>query len=160
MVGGKRLLRRGRGNADGLALALAGTGVGARALAADREAAEVAETAVALDRLEALQVLGDVAAEVAFALIAHADDVLDDLVELLLGEVLRPHGGIEAEGLADLGGPAGADTVDVAEGDLYFLVVGNVYAEDSRHGVRAVWKVGKRSELEGSEGIGKQKMRG
>ena len=56
------LLGRRGGDADGLALALAGTGVGARTLSANREAAEVAETAVALNGLKALQVLGDVAA--------------------------------------------------------------------------------------------------
>jgi hypothetical protein len=113
----------------------------------------VAETAVALDRLEALQVLRDVAAKVAFALVAHAYDVLDDLVQLLFRKILSAHGRIKAESFANLSGAAGADTIDIAERDLYFLVVGNVYAEDSWHGVRAVWKVGKRSELGGSGGI-------
>ena len=118
----------------------------------------MAETAVALDGLEALQVLRDVAAEVTLALIAHADDVLDNLIELLFRQIRRAHGRVEAEGIANLCGAAGADAIDVAERVLYFLVIGNVYAEDSWHGVRAGWKVGKRSELEGSGWIWKQKI--
>ena len=100
----------------------------------------------------------DLAAQIALEHPLVLGDDVEDLVQLLFRKILSAHGRIKAESFADLRGAAGADAIDVAERDLYFLVVGNVYAEDSRHGVRAVWKVGKRSELEGSGWIWKQKI--
>jgi len=56
---------------------LQGTGVGAGALAADGQAAAMADAAVAIDGLEALQVAGDFTAEIAL----HHPLVVGDDVE-------------------------------------------------------------------------------
>ena len=60
------------------------------------------------------------------------DDV-EDLVELLLGQVLGPHVGVEAGLLDDLVGPVRADAVDVAEGVRDFFLRGDFYTEEARH---------------------------
>ena len=83
-------------NTNGAAPTLASARVCAGALTTDRETTEVAQSAVALDGLEALQVLRDIAAQVTFALVAHAYDVLDDLVKLFLRKILGPHRRIKA----------------------------------------------------------------
>jgi len=93
----------------------------------------VADAAVAVDRLEALQVARDVAAQVALDHPFVLGDHVEDLVELLLGEVLRPHVGLEARLLHDLVGARGADAVNIAEGVRDFLFRGDFYTKETRH---------------------------
>ena len=74
-----------RTHTDGLARALAGAGVGLGALAADRQAAQVPDAAVALDALQALQVHADFAAQIAFD---HILAVLNGVPERLISRLL------------------------------------------------------------------------
>ena len=90
-----------------------------------REAAAVADAAVAADLHQALDGLGALAAEVALNGVVAVDQVAE-LRDLVLGQV--PHVGVRAD--AELGeelvrrGPA--DPVDVREADLDALVEGDV----------------------------------
>ncbi len=94
-------------HADRLARAFAGAGVGLGALAAHRQAAQVADAAIALDALQALEVHADLAAQIAFDDILAVLDRVDDLGELLLGQIL------------------GADArIDVGLGQDLFALVG------------------------------------
>ena len=124
----------GLGDANGLARALAGAGVGAGALAADRQAAAVADATIAIDRLEAFEVRGDFAAKVTFEHPFVLRDDVENLVELLLREILRSHIGIEPDFFHELIGTGGPDPVDVTEGIRDFLLRGNIDAEETRHG--------------------------
>jgi hypothetical protein len=60
------------------------------------------------------------------------DDV-EDLVELLLGEVRGAHVGIKAGGGDDEIGPGRANTVDIPEGISDLLFGGEFNAEETRH---------------------------
>jgi hypothetical protein len=70
-------------DADGLAGALAGAGVGAGALAAHGQAAAMADAAVAIDGLEALEIRLDFPAQVALDGELAGGDGVDELVKLL-----------------------------------------------------------------------------
>ncbi len=70
-------------HADGFARAFARAGVGLRALAAHGQAAHVADAAVALDALQALEVHAEFAAQVAFDDVLAFLDRVNDLGELL-----------------------------------------------------------------------------
>src|SRR5205823_7348526 len=105
--------RGGDGAADDAALgSLAGAGVGVGALAADRQALAVAEAAVAAQVHQALDVERDLAAEVAFHLVALLERFAD-AVDLVFGEVLGPLGSVELRGRADLPRGGIADSVQV-----------------------------------------------
>ena len=93
----------------------------------------MADATVAVDRLEALEIGGDFAAEIALEHPLVLGDDVEDLVELLLREVLRPHVGIEAGLFDEEVGPRGTDAVDVTEGVRDFLFRGDFYAEETRH---------------------------
>jgi hypothetical protein len=110
---------------------LAGTGVGLGALAADREAAPVAQAAVGADLLQPLDVLGTVAAEV--ALDGVVVDLLAQLDDLVVGEVADAAVGIHAGLVQDPVRGRAADAVDVGQADLGALVQGDVDAGDTRH---------------------------
>ena len=92
----------GADDADGLARALAGAGIGLRALAADGQAAAMADAAVTIDRLEALEIALDIAAQIALDQQAAAGDGVDDRVELLDAQILGADVGIDVGGLEDL----------------------------------------------------------
>src|SRR5262245_8406258 len=119
---------------DCLARALAGAGVGAGALAADRQTAAVAQAAVALDVPQPGDVLGHLPPQRAFhqvvAAVEQVDDAADLLVAQLLGLALRIDPGL----LAQLQGQRRADAVEVAQGDVRRLVIGDVHTQDTRHG--------------------------
>src|SRR6185436_16234947 len=119
--------RRGSGT-DGATRALAGAGVGAGALAANRQAALVAQSAVAAEVDQALDVHRGLATQV--ALDGELGDLGAQLVELALGERLDLGVGLDARGLADLQRARLADPVDRAKRDVRVLVGGNVDAGD------------------------------
>src|SRR6478736_1166576 len=121
-------------NANGLARALAGTGVGAGALTADGQAAAVTDAAVAIDGLEALQVAGDLTAEITLHHPLVVGDDMENLVQLLFGQIRSAHVGIETGGLDDEIGPRGTNTVDIPEGVSDLLFGGKFDAEETRHG--------------------------
>ena len=77
------------------------------------------------------QVAGDVAAEVTLDHPLVIGDDVEDLVQLLLGEVRGAHVGIEAGGRDDEVGPGRTNTVDIPEGISDFLFGGEFNAEET-----------------------------
>src|SRR2546421_10535930 len=75
---------------NGLARAFSRARVRLRPLAAHWQPAQVADTAITLDRLEALQIHTDLPAEIAFDHILAVLNGMDDLRELLLGQIFGP----------------------------------------------------------------------
>ena len=128
-----RTLRRWRPLAlYGLLGTLARAGVGLGALAVDRHAAAMADTAVAADVHEPLDVLRALAAKVAF----DGNRPVDGLAQahdFFFGQVADLGIGIDAQGREDgvRGRPAHA--VDVGETDLDPLLRRDVDARDSCH---------------------------
>src|SRR5437660_1622035 len=86
----------------------------AAALAADRQALAVAEAAVAAEVHQALDVERDLAAQVAFDLVALLEGFAD-AVDLVVGQVLGPARRIEVGGGADLPRAGVADAVEIGE---------------------------------------------
>jgi hypothetical protein len=115
-------------DAYGLARALAGAGIGAGALAADGEAATMADTAIAIDGLETLEVGLHFAAEVALDGELAGGDGVDEGVELLGGEVLRAEIRVDVGLVEDLLGGARPDAVNVWEGGFDALIPGDFYS--------------------------------
>src|SRR4051812_30817430 len=74
---------------DRLAGTLAGARVGLGALPTDRQASQVADAAIALDALQPFQVHADLAAKIALNNVFAVLNGVNDLGELLLGEILR-----------------------------------------------------------------------
>src|SRR3954447_11693384 len=112
--------------------ALASPGVRLRVLSADREAATVAQAAVAADLHQALDVLRALAAQVALDREVVVDQVaeLGDLVVREIADVgVRPDPGL----LEQVVGGRAADPVDVRQTDLDTLVQGDVDPGDSCH---------------------------
>ena len=92
------------------------------------------DAAVAIDGLQSLEIGRDVTTEVAFHdPLAIRDDV-ENLIELLLGEIRGAHVGVKGGVLDDEIGPGRADAVDVAKryGDLLFRW--NVDTKQTWHG--------------------------
>src|ERR1700691_6287351 len=102
-------------NADSFARAFAGAGVGGSALPANREASQMADSAIAFDALEPLEGHAEFAAKVAFDDVLAVLDGMNDLRQLLLVQVLRANGRIDA-GLGENDfGIGGADAINVAQ---------------------------------------------
>src|SRR4051794_20670789 len=74
---------------DGLAGTFASAGVGLGALAANGQAAQVANATVTLDSLKAFEVHADLSAQVALDDILAVLNGMNDLGELLLGQIFR-----------------------------------------------------------------------
>jgi hypothetical protein len=117
---------------DGLLGALAGAGVGVGALAADGQALAVAEALVAADLHLALDVLLDLAAQVALDLEVLVDPGAD-AVDLFVGEVADPGARVDADLSQICCGGGAADAEDVGERDLEPLLAGDVDAGDTCH---------------------------
>jgi hypothetical protein len=66
---------------------------------------------------------------------------------LLFGQILRPQIGAQPRFLNELIGPCGTDAVDITEGVRDFLLRGNFYAEETRHGVGGVVLKGKKETV-------------
>src|SRR3954470_10811852 len=118
---------------DGLAGTFAGAGVSLRALAADRQAAQMADAAVTLDALQTLEIHPDFAAEIAFDDVFAVLDGVDDLGELLLGEIFSADARVNVGFGQDDRRVTRADAVDVAEGDINALIGRNFYSDDAGH---------------------------
>src|SRR3546814_15107013 len=110
---------------DGLARTLAGTGIGPGALAAQRQAATMAQAAVAGQVHQALDGHADLAAEVAF------DHVLADFgaqaLDFRLGQVPDPGRRIHAGGFAKFLRTGTANAVDAMQPDPAMLLGRQVY---------------------------------
>src|SRR5262245_1723931 len=108
-----------------LARALAGAGVGARALAADRQTAAVAQTAVTANVAQPGDVLLNLSAQRTFDrvfAVEQSGDAREFLVAQLLGAAL----GIDAGLFAQAQGQGRPDAVKVTQRNVRRLVVGDV----------------------------------
>src|SRR5579862_6003998 len=117
---------------DRLLGTFASTGVGARALAVNWQTLAVTQTLVAPDLHLALDVLRDLAAQVALDL-----DVLVDICtkagDLFLGEIAHSRVARDARRVAHLLRDRATDPVDVGERDLEPLLARNVDAGNTSH---------------------------
>ena len=120
-------------HADGLARALASAGISLSALAANGQTAQVADAAVAFDALQALEVHANLPAQVTFDHVFAVLDRMDDLGELLFGQVFGANIGIDLGVNQNDLGVAGTDAVDVSQGDLNPFVRWNFYSDDASH---------------------------
>ena len=120
-------------DADRLARAFAGPCVGLGALAADRQAAQVADSPITFDTLQAFEVHADLAAEITFNDVFAVLNGMNDLRKLLLGQILGADGRIDVGLGKDDARVAGADAVDVAQGDVNALVRGDFDADNTSH---------------------------
>lgn len=93
----------------------------------------MANATVAVDCLEAFQIGCDFAPEITFKHPFVLGDDVENLVELLFGQVLSAHVGIEPRFFDEGIRPRGADAVDVTEGVRDFLFRGDFYTEETRH---------------------------
>ena len=109
-------------DADGLARTFARAGVGLGALAANRQAAQVADATIALDALQALEVHADFAAQIAFDDVLAVLDGVDDLRELRFVQILGADARIDLGLFEDVFRVARADAVNVAQRDIDALV--------------------------------------
>ena len=115
-------------HADSFPRPFASAGVCARALSTNREAAPMADTAVAVDRLQALEVGLQLAAQIALDRQFARGDRLDDLVELLVRQILRTRLRIDIGLLEDLLRRARANAVDVRQRRFDAFVAGDFNA--------------------------------
>ena len=109
---------------------LARAGVGLGVLAAHRQAAPVAQAAVAADLHQPLDVLAALAAQVTLDLELRVD-VVAELRDLFVGEILDLRVRVEAELGGNLARRRLADPVDVRQPDLEPLLVRKVDSGDS-----------------------------
>jgi len=117
----------------GLAGPLSGAGVGARALATNRQATTMADAAIAIDRLKALEILLQLASQIAFNDVLVFRDHLDDPVELLIGQALGANIGADFSLFEDQLGPGRPNAVNVGESGFNPFVTGNIDTEEARH---------------------------
>src|SRR6185369_5947532 len=110
---------------------LAGAGVGARALSAHGQPLLVADSAVAPEIHEALDVHRRLAAKVPFD--REFRNLLADLLHLRVGEVLDLRRVLHADRLADRAGARAADAEDRGERDRRMLLVRDVDACNACH---------------------------
>ena len=120
-------------HADGLAGAFARAGVGLGALAAHRQAAQMADAAVTLDALEALEVHADFAAQITFNDIFALLNRVDDQGELLLGQILRANRRVNVGAFENLFRVDRANAVNVAQRDVNALAGRNFHTNNACH---------------------------
>jgi hypothetical protein len=120
-------------HADGFTRAFASACVGLSALATDRQAAQMANSPVALDTLKALEVHADFAAQVTFDDVFAILDGMHNLGKLLFGQILRADIGIDIRLDQDVFGVGGPDTVNIAQSNVDALVRGDFDANDTSH---------------------------
>src|SRR5262249_39550454 len=118
---------------DCLFRGVAGARVGLGALPVHRQPAAVPDALVAADLDLAADILGDLAAEVAFDLVVGLDPVAEPR-DVVIGHVADPQ--VRADpGLPErLDSPGATDAEDVGERDLQPLLAGEVDADDTCHG--------------------------
>src|SRR5690606_27249218 len=124
---------RGRTADHALARPLAGARVGAGALAAHRQAAPMAQAAIAAEVHQPLDVHRHLAAQI--ALDGEPADLGTNLLHLGVGQVLHLGGTGDAGGRADALGRGAADTVDRGQPDLDVLLVRDIDIGYTRHAV-------------------------
>jgi len=116
-----------------LARAFACAGVGGSALAADGQAAQMADAAIALDALQALEVHAQLAAQVTFDDVFAILNGVNDLGQLPLVQIFGAQGGINLGlGKDDLR-VGRANAVNVAERNVNALLPRYFNSDDSCH---------------------------
>jgi len=118
---------------DSLARPLAGAGVGRGALAAHRQAALVADTAITLDALKSLEVHAQFAAKVTFNDILAGLDGVNDLGQLIFVKVLGAEGGIDLGLGQDDFGIGRPNAINIAQSDVDSLLARNFNSNNSCH---------------------------
>jgi len=94
----------------------------------------MADATVAVDGLEALEILLEFAAKVTLDRVLVLRDDLNDPVDLLIGQRLGAEIRADFGLLKDELGPGGTNAVNVREGGFNPLVTGNIDTEKARHG--------------------------
>ena len=117
---------------NGLLGTLAGTGILLGVLTTNGQTTAMTNTTVAADFHQALDVQGNLTAEVAFHLQV-LFDVITQLADLILGEILHSGVGIDADLRENLLGSGQADTLDIGQADFHALFSGQVYARNACH---------------------------
>src|SRR5262249_34388323 len=151
-------LRRGHLLAGhGLARALTGARVRVRALAAHRQVPAVTHAAIAAEVDEPLDVLRNLAPEVAFDLEVRVD-LAADLVDLVVCQVVGLATRIDLGAGADRERRRAADAVDVREGNLHPLVARQIDASDACHSL-APLSLSPAAACDGSSGTARARRR-
>jgi hypothetical protein len=122
-------------DADGLTFAFTSAGIRVSALTTDWEALTVAETTVAIDLLETLQIDLQFPAEVTFDNVVVRLNVGDDGTQLFVGQFTGAGIRIDINLLQDLFSKAWADAIDVRKRSFDALFVWNIDTENTGHGV-------------------------
>lgn len=91
------------------------------------------DATVAINRLQTLEIAGNIAPEIALNDPLVIGDDMENLIELLLSEIRSAHVGIKTSSGDDEIGPGGANAIDIPEGVSDLLFGGNFYAEETRH---------------------------
>src|SRR5690606_10982639 len=99
---------------------------------ANGQAATVTNAPVAIDRLQALEIARDITAQIAFHHPLVVGDDMENLVQLLFGQIRGAHVGIKTSGGNDEVSPCRANAVDVSEGVSDLLFGGKFNAEETR----------------------------
>src|SRR5438552_14834443 len=120
-------------NADGLARSLAGPGIGLGALTADRQPTQMADAAITLDGLEALEVQTDFAAQVAFGDVFAVLDGVDELRQLLFVQIFGAQSRIDAGLGQDRLGIDRSDAIDITQRDFDAFIGGDIDSENAWH---------------------------
>src|SRR5271154_2647028 len=111
---------------------LAGARIGVGALAVDRQALAMTQAAIAAQIHQALDIHGDVAAQIALDLIVSVDDFADAenlVVCQFVDATLRRDANLRADGSR----PHRANAKNITKGDLNALLRGNVHTSNTGH---------------------------
>src|SRR5437660_1703324 len=122
-------------HADSFARALACARIGLGALAANGQAAQVPDPAIAFDALQALEVHADFPAQIAFDDVLAVLNRVDNLRELLFGQILGANAWVNIGFGKDVAGIGGTNAVNVAQSDVDALIRRNFNADDTSHNV-------------------------
>src|SRR5438477_10330461 len=120
-------------HADRLARALTGAGIGLRSLAADRQPTQVTDPAIAFNALQTFQIHADFPAQISFDHVLAILNGMNDLRELLLGQVLGAQAGIDIGAGENLFGVGRADAINITQRDFDAFVGWNFYSDDASH---------------------------
>ena len=118
---------------DRLARTFARAGVGLRALAADGQAAHVADATVTFDALQTLEIHAEFAAQIAFDDIFALLNRVNDLRELRLGQILCADGRINVRAFENDLRVDGANAVNISERNVNALAGRYFYTNDACH---------------------------
>ena len=116
-----------------LTRAFASAGIGLGSLPTDRQAPKMPNAAVAFDTLQAFQVHADFSAQITFDDVLAVLDGVNDLRELLLGQILGANAGIDIGLRQNIARIGRTDAIDIAQRDVDALVGRNFNADDTSH---------------------------